>query len=306
MINFYFKTIKSKYIKKVPELRKGCWVRISKANSEDIENITREIKFDYQDLADCLDIYEIPRLERVNGNLLLFLRFPVSESQGLYTQPMTIVLNAPYFITISLTESEILDQFIRQDSTLATTQQAKLLLNILQRLARSFTLSIKQVNDKVLAQKKELAKIDTDDITFLIEIEDILNQYLSALVPMEEMIKRLITGEYIKQYTEDKDLFEDVLLSISQSVNICKTNIKTIISLRDSYQILFSNNLNKHIQLLTFLTIILTIPTIIGSFFGMNIRLPLAEHPFAFPIILLLTLTTSFIFAYILNRKKWF
>jgi len=306
MINYYFKTIKSKYIKKVPYLRKGCWVRISNADAADINWITKEIAYDYDDLVDSLDLYEIPRLERVNGNLLFFLRFPSKEIQGLYTQPITLVLNAPYFITISLSESEILDQFIRQDSMLATTQQAKLLLNILQRLARSFTLSIKQVNDKVLAQKKELARIETDDITFLIEIEDILNQYLSALVPMEEMIKRLISGEYIKQYEEDKDLFTDVLLSISQSVNICKTNIKTIISLRDSYQILFSNNLNKNIQLLTFLTIVLTIPTIIGSFFGMNVTIPLANHPQAFPIILFVAMAISIAFALVLNKKKWF
>ncbi len=306
MIDFYFKTIKSKYIKKVQELRKGCWVRIGAAQKEDISWITKELTFDYEDLSDCLDQYEIPRLERINGNLLLFLRYPTVENQGLYTQLLTVVLNAPYFITISIGQSEILNQFIRQDSLLATTQQSKLLLSILQRLARSFTNSIKQVNDKVLAQKKELTKIDTADITFLIENEDVLNQYLSALVPMEEMIKRLLSAEYIKQYAEDKDLFEDVLLSISQSVNICKTNIRSIISLRDSYQILFSNKLNKTIQLLTFLTIILTIPTIIGSFFGMNVSLPLSEHPYAFPIILLITVIISLIFAIVLNKRKWF
>lgn len=306
MIDLYFKTLKNKCIRKIPDLRKGCWIRICKANPENINWVTKEINLDYQDLIDSLDLYEIPRLERINGFLLLFLRYPAQENNGLHTQPLTIILNAPYFVTISVGESEVITEFINQNPDIATTQQAKLLLKLLERLVRSFTLSIKQVNDKVLAQKKELTKIDTKDITFLIETEDIINQYLAALTPMEEMVKRLLNGEYIKQYSQDKDLFEDVLLSISQSVMICKTNLKTIISLRDSYQILFSNNLNKNIQLLTFLTIILTIPTIIGSFFGMNVSLPLANHPHAFPIIMLIALTLSALFAFMLNRKKWF
>jgi len=306
MINYYFKTIKSKFLKKVPSLRNGCWVHVCNTSNEDIKQISEEIGFDYQDLTDSLDLYEVPRLERVNGHILLYLRYPISEKHGLYTQPMTIVLNAPYFITITLGVCEILDQFIHQNSSLATTQQSKLLLNILQRITRSFTLSIKQVNDKVLIQKKDLSEIDTQDIAFLIEVEDILNQYLTSLNPMEEIIKRLLGSGYIKQFDDDKDLFEDVLLSITQSVNICKTNIKSITSLRDSYQILFSNKLNKHIQLLTFLTIILTIPTIIGSFFGMNVILPLANHPQAFPIIMLISLVISSMFAIFLNKKKWF
>ncbi len=306
MINYYFKTIKSKFLKKIPNLRNGCWIHVCKASKEDITYISKEIGFDYQDLADTLDQYEIPRMERVNGSIMLFLRYPTAENHGLYTLPLTIVLNAPYFVTITLANSEILDQFIHQDSCLATTQQSKLLLSILQRITRSFTLSIKQVNDKVLAQKKDLSLIDTKDIAFLIEIEDILNQYLASLTPMEEIVKRILGSGYIKQYDDDKDLFEDVLLSITQSVNICKTNIKSITSLRDSYQILFSNNLNKNIQLLTFLTIVLTIPTIVGSFFGMNVVLPLADHPQAFPIIILFTFVLSALFAILLNRKKWF
>lgn len=306
MIDLYFKTLKSGYIKKITDLRKGCWVNISNANNDDIEKIAKDIDFDRQDLIDSLDLYEIPRLERINRALLLFLRLPANEINGLYTQPVTIVLNAPYFVTISLNQPEIITSFIKQDPNFATTQQSKLLLRLLERIMRSYTFSIKQVNDKMLAQKKELNQVDTGDIKFLIEIEEVLNQYLSALVPMEEMLKRLLGSDYIKQYDQDKDLFEDVLHSVTQSVMVCKTNLKSIVSLRDSYQILFSNKLNRTIQVLTFLTIILTIPTIIGSFFGMNVVLPLSNHPQAFPIIMFIAFALSGIFAFILYKKKWF
>ena len=107
---------------------------------------------------------------------------------------------------------------------------------------------------------------------------------------MKNIFQIILQGQYVKTFQEDSDLFEDMHISINQSVDTCNVSLNTIRSIRDSYQIIFTNNLNKEIMLLTYLTIALAIPTLIGSLYGMNVPLPLQDHPHAFGFILLASL----------------
>jgi magnesium transporter len=156
-----------------------------------------------------------------------------------------------------------------------------------------------------LKQKGELKKVKGLDIIKLIEGEEILNQYISALTPMKIAIEAISKGGYIHLYEKDNDLLEDMSIAIRQSVDNCTVSVKSIKNLRDSYQAIFTNNLNNNIRLLTSLTVILTIPTIVGSLFGMNIPLPFAESESAFVFIVLAIFLIAFGFYIILKRKDW-
>ena len=96
-----------------------------------------------------------------------------------------------------------------------------------------------------------------------------------------------------------------MIISINQSVDLCDVSIKSIQSLRDSYQIIFTNRLNKVIKFLTAFTIIMTIPTIIASVYGMNVKLPLADNPLAFIYILIIGFVISLFFFILFAKKKW-
>ena len=95
------------------------------------------------------------------------------------------------------------------------------------------------------------------------------------------------------------------MIGIKQSEDICMVSVKSIRSLREAYQILFTNDVNKTIKILTAITIIFTIPTIIASIYGMNINLPLQHSPWAFLIIMNITLVLSLACVYLFVRKKW-
>jgi magnesium transporter len=114
-----------------------------------------------------------------------------------------------------------------------------------------------------------------------------------------------MSSSYLKFYREDQDLFDDMLNSIRQSVDICQVNLKSIKSLRESYQILFTNRLNKIIQFLTAFTIVMTIPTIIASLYGMNVELPLAGSKFAFLYVLFFSSFGIAAFLFLFYKKKW-
>ncbi|NMC36676.1 magnesium transporter CorA family protein [Candidatus Beckwithbacteria bacterium] len=306
MLKIYFKTLKSKRFSQIKQIRSGAWLHFDQVSPDDIDQAAKLLHLGIEEIRDSLDLFEVPRIERINGTLLLFARLPYEEkTANLYTVPLTIILSKKYFVTIAPVHCELVENIGQNKLAPATTQQSKLLLQILNIVAREFMSKIKQVNDRVNKQKKGLENISNADITFLINSEEILNQYLAALQPMEAMFEVMLSGNYLRQYEGDKDLFEDVLIGLKQSTNLCRSNAKTLVSLRNSYQIIFTNNLNRTIKFLTSFTILLTIPTVIGSLYGMNVALPLGNHPMAFIFIMLITFGLSMLFLGLLFWKKW-
>ncbi len=305
MINIYFKTIRSKRFKKINNLRKGSWIHIENATQKDLLFLSENTSLDYDDIIDSRDIYELPRFERQDKDLLLFIRTPVNNPHPLHTETLTIIITEKYFITISPDKNSMIDSIIKNENILASTQQTKFLLNILLKITRFFTLEIRNVHNDMNRRNKDLNDIDREDIKELISSEAVLNQYLSALLPMENMFELISQGNFLKLYKDDNDLFDDVLIEIRQSVDLCKITVKGIVALRDSYQIIFTNRLNKTIKLLTIFTIILTIPTIIGSFWGMNVALPFQNNPFGFIFLVWISIAVSVIVLAIFYWRKW-
>ena len=148
-------------------------------------------------------------------------------------------------------------------------------------------------------------EVESDDITSLTISEENLNQYLSSLVPLRSVYQAVASGRYTFLQEKDQDLLEDLLNTSIQSEELCSVNLRTVRSLRDSYQIIFTNQLNKTIKVLTALTIILNIPTMVASLYGMNVPLPAGSHKFTFILIILfIGIASTFVFM-LFQRKKW-
>ncbi|MBT4849367.1 magnesium transporter CorA family protein [Candidatus Parcubacteria bacterium] len=308
MLKVYFKTAQSKRLKKVQKIREGSWININHAEHNDLEDITKLTDLSLLDLQDTLDLQELPRMERHNKSIILFIRTPIiknSDHKFIHTVPLAIIINSKYFITISAEKNSIIKEIQKNSLSIATTQRGKMLVYVLLKVSRSFTNRVKEISYEVLSKKKHIENIKNSDISELINHEDVLNQYISALIPMRNLFENLMSSSYLKFYREDQDLFDDMLNSIRQSVDICQVNLKSIKSLRESYQILFTNRLNKIIQFLTAFTIVMTIPTIIASLYGMNVELPLAGSKFAFLYVLFFSSFGIAAFLFLFYKKKW-
>jgi magnesium transporter len=306
MKEIFFKDIKQENIEKIDSLRDGCWINVENATIEDLEYITQITNLHFVDIDDALDLYELPRIEREKDNVIIFIRDTQGQDkEDIYTTPLTVIINKKYIITISPTTNKTIRSIIDGNLSFSTTQKSKFLIYLLLLISKNFTKGIKSIKNNVLNQKKELKKIKGLDIVKLIENEEILNQYISALAPMNIVIEAIAKGGYIHLYSFDDDLLEDMIISIRQSVDNCTISVKSIKNLRDSYQAIFTNNLNNTIRLLTSLTVILTVPTIIGSLFGMNVSLPFADSNFSFLFIILLIVAISSILYYIFKVKDW-
>ncbi|MCB1106633.1 MAG: magnesium transporter CorA family protein [Chlamydiia bacterium] len=305
MITIYDKGEHDDEFVEISEPREGCWIHVEDATTNDINQISKLVDLEYTDMYDALDLYEIPRVEKVDETVLVFTRHPMEPDGGLYTTTFTIILTKDYFITICPQKSQIVQNFISQKPKLSPSQKSKFIIYILLKITQEYTLQIKKIRTSVLKQEKKMSYVDSRDITNLTHNEEILNQYLSSLVPMRSVLESITSGRYTFLYEKDQDLLEDLLNASIQSEDLCSINLRSIRSLRDSYQIIFTNQLNKTIKLLTALTIILSIPTMIASLYGMNVGLPFANYKNAFSVIVVFIILLSIFSLILFRRKKW-
>lgn len=308
MLDIYFKNEKGNRLENIDQVRDGVWINASHLEHDDLEKLASMTDLDLLDLQDVLDLHELPRIERQEKTLLFFVRIPreqIDDKEIIHTTPLTFIITEKYFISLALFEDKVIKDILKNSLVIATSQKAKLLIYIFLKISQRFTLRVREVNNLVASQKKKIENIKDSDINELIRYEDLLNQYISALLPVRGVFENIVAGNYFQLEEEDNDLLNDMIISIRQSAEICQVNLKSIKSLRDSYQILFTNKLNRTIQFLTAFTIIMTIPTIVASLFGMNVTLPFATHPLAFVFVLLISFLTVGIFMVVFYKKKW-
>jgi magnesium transporter len=305
MLKIYFKKAKDLELTELSEVKDGCWIHVDEATTADLQELSQITSIEYTDLLDCLDKYEVPRIDKTNGHSIIYTRYPTDQEVGLYTSTLTLILTHHYFITVCPHRCLLVQSFLEQKGKYSTLQSTRLLLLILMKINQDFTSQIRRVRYNVLSAEKEMINVESDDIAALTKNEEVLNQYLSSLVPSRSVLQGITSGRFTSLYEKEHELVEDLLNSVHQSEELCSIVLKSIRSLRDAYQIIFANNLHKTIKLLTALTIILSIPTMIASVYGMNVDLPLAKNSFAFILIMGFTIGISLVGLWVFKRKRW-
>lgn len=305
MLKIYYKSSPEEELKEIQTPQKGCWIHLDQASPPDLEQLAGLTHIDQITLSDCLDKYEIPRIEKDEEHIFIFTRYPSDTEVGLYTTTLTLIFAEDLFITVSPHKSDLIQQFMEKKANFTTTDRTKLLIQLLLRINQEYTFQIRKIRHSVLSAEKEMIAVGSDDIASLTKNEEILNQYLSSLVPKRSVLESIHTGRYLTLYENERELIEDCINTVKQSEELCGIVLKSIRSLRDAYQIIFTNNLHKTIKLLTALTIILSIPTMIASVYGMNVNLPLAHSSFAFGIVMGFTALLSALGLWVFRRRGW-
>ncbi|BFT95123.1 MAG: hypothetical protein MNSN_03420 [Minisyncoccus archaeiphilus] len=198
MIEIFFKDIKKNKFQKIDKIRDGAWINIESVATDDLDYIAEIANLKRTDIEDILDPYEIPRVERHGDSVVLFVRDVSSGGDYDYTKSLAIIITDRYFITASLSKNRTIRAMINnEDDVLSTTQRTKLLITLLLLISKNYTKEIKNAKAELSLQKKSLSNVDNTEIVRLIEKEDILDQYISALIPMKNTIESIIQGNYI-------------------------------------------------------------------------------------------------------------
>jgi magnesium transporter len=303
MIKIYKNSLQEKRLKQSKDYSQNSWISVVSPTGEEITEIRKRLNILSETIQDCLDEFELPRIKVENNNLIVILR-AATLVDGVYkTTPLTIIVNDKYITTITLEKLNVVLDLEKQLIEIYTTQKSNFLINISLGVINYYQSYINAINKEVQTQRKKLRKIHKNDIYRLVEMEENLNNFISALVPNINVIKRILTYNYINLYQKDKELIQDLLADGEQVLDICKTDLKTINNVREGYTTVLSIRLNQIIQVLTYLTVFFTIPMVIASIYGMNIELPYSNSPQAF---MLLTGVTLGIMAIALSAFIWF
>ena len=305
MIQVYQRTVKDKKMRTLHAVHVGSWVYVENPSLDELKTLATELLLDEGLLLDGIDPYEVPRLEVKDGTSYVFTRVPQEAGEEIATSPVLFVVSEHYLVTISLRELSFFEPFLKGEGDLHTTQRTKLFLQMFAGITRTYRKSLTRINHDVRSAGVRLEEIRNRDIIQFVRFEASLNDFLSSLVPTKNILTNLLSGNLLKLYEEDRELVEDLSLTTGELIEFSTSNLKTIVNIREAYSTIMTNNLNRVIKLFTSVTVLLTIPTMIASVYGMNVALPLQDSPDAFLWILISTLGVSAALIVLFVRNKW-
>jgi len=305
MINIYYRSIKEAKISALERFKVGSWVDVSEPTEEDLENLEKMLGVEESLLKDALDPYEVPRLEQENGMTYVFTRVPERQDKEIVTVPILIVLGENFILTVARKKIDFLERFANGEAEIFTTQKTKFFLEIFSSINRRYNLFLIDIGKGIRRLKIKLEKMTSKDLIYFVDFERTLNDFLSSLIPTGSVLQKILDGRSISLYEEDRDLIEDIFLGNGQMVEMAKSTLRHVVNIRSTYSNIITQDLNRVIKILTSLTILLTIPTMIFSFYGMNVDLPYAGHPYSYGFIILITFAIAFSLLVLFRKNRW-
>jgi magnesium transporter len=279
--------IKSNKIEPVVELSKGIWVRSERPSEEDIA-ILMALGMDGDMLSDSLDPHEVPRVEIEDGWTYFITRLPDTDDDfNDFTTPILFAFSRQLTVTVSRDSLGRLWQPFIDKTTVKTTNQTELFIAMIEEIAMIYQRRVATINRQMRAATSDVVNLGSKDIATLTEYERKLNDYLDALIPTNTALEKLLSGKVLKLAEEDRDSVEDLSIDYEQVIARCKSLLRTITNVRDSYRAVMDTRLNETIRLLTVMTLALTIPTMLAGLFGMNVPLPFETKETFWGIILI-------------------
>ncbi len=308
MIRYFYKNIRSKGLRELDTYKKGTWVYVEAPDEAEVLELVDKYDLDPGHIEDALDMDEMPRLEREDGLIYIFTRFALTDDElHIITAPLLFIVGEDVLITISPEQFPRFSKFMDEKITFNTTQRTKLVLQILDQIVDQYEMHLNNIGKQIKAIRSRLRveQIRNRDFINFVLIEDELNEFMSALTPTNAILRRILLGKHIPLFDDDQDLVEDLLLNNEQSIEACRSSIKSIVNIREAYSTIMANNLNTIIRVLTILTVVISVPTFIASVYGMNVPLPFADSTLAFSGVMLFSLGVSVLLLVVFKAKRW-
>lgn len=308
MQTIYFRSIRQTNLERIEKAKKGAWLHVTAPSRHDLLRLDEEYGFDPDLLSDGVDLYESPRIEHEDGITYIFVRYCSVDNVETSTEPLLIVVTNEHLLTVARRSPRPIEVLLESKvDELITTQKIKLILQMLAQVNAGYRQHLNKVTKQVFASRKKLqgTSVSNEEVLKFIDIEEDLNEFLAALQPYGIVLQALISGRYLTMHEEDEDLIEDLVLSTNELIELTKSRLKTIHNIREAYSTIAANNLNLIFKRLTSIAIFMSVPTIVGGLYGMNVALPFDDHPQAFWIVLAMVGLCVSAFIWIFNRRKW-
>lgn len=292
-------------------LEPNTWVNVVTPTLVDRDYLLNELHIPEAFYNDIEDIDERPRIEMEDGWYLFLLRIPIKTNDvklPFNTAPLGIVFKDDVFVSISFHPTDILTDFVRYTERKGVIVQNhfEFVLRLVLSSSIWYMKYLKQINQLIKLAENNLEKsIRNEDLQTLLQIEKCLVYFMTSLKGNDSLFHRMkgLKAEILKA---DPDLLEDVAIELRQAHEMAGIYSNILSGMMDAYASVISNNLNVIMKRLTSISLILMIPTLIASLYGMNVPNSLEQNPMGLWIIILISVGLSGIGVLIFRKKHWF
>ncbi|MGH2581602.1 MAG: magnesium transporter CorA family protein [Anaerolineales bacterium] len=309
MITIY-KTVNGKLVEQ-KRLTKGAWIHAVSPDEDEIAQL-RKWGVPNDAITSALDPDELARVEKEDGVTFIILRVPFfhgDQTDIPYTTvPLGIITSTKWIVTLSSLRTELIRESRKsKEHPLTTRKHNTFILHILYNAAKLYLQHLAAINRIVDNLEDQLSlSIRNSELFRLLKYQKSLVYFSTALKTNELMIERLQRMQLFKTYPKDQDLLDDVLTENMQAMEMTNISGNILSQMMDAFASIISNNQNNVIKVLTSVTIMMSIPTIIASLYGMNVGLPYAGYSHAFWGVLAVSLLLVVSVILVFRRKDWF
>ena len=312
MLKIYNTNIETNKIEEIKEFKKGSWINLVNPSEVEIKKVCENINIQEDFIKYALDYEEKARIdqEEDDNTILFIVDVPViekNEENDIYTtMPLgMIVVRDDFFITVSLKKNKIIEDFEkRKIKNFQTYKKTRFIFQILYLNSSYYLNYLKQINKETeIAEYILKNSMKNKELLKLLSLEKGLVYFTTSLKSNEIVMEKTMRGKIVKLYDEDEEILEDAIIENRQAIEMAQIYSNILNGTMDAYASIISNNLNGVMKFLTSITIILAVPTMISSFWGMNVGLPFQNSPAGFVIMVVVAIVTTLAVTWWLKRK---
>ena len=312
MLKIYNTDIETNEFQEIREFKKGSWINLVNPSENEIKKVCENINIQEDFIRDALDYEEKARIDKEeDDNTILFVvDVPISEKgeeNEIYTtMPLgMIVVRDEFFLTVSLRKNKIIESFEkRKIKNFQTYKKTRFIFQILYLNSSYYLNYLKQINKETeIAEYILKNSMQNKELLKLLSLEKSLVYFTTSLKSNEIVMEKTLRGKIVKLYEEDEEILEDAITENRQAIEMAQIYSNILNGTMAAYASIISNNLNGVMKFLTSITIILAVPTMISSFWGMNVKLPFENSPMGFLIMVLIAIIMTIAVTLWLNKK---
>ena len=299
-------------LRKIDKFEDGAWINLINPTPQEINELSDEFNIEVNHILSALDEEERARIEVDDNCIVIIVDVPIKEEgEGLgefSTIPMTIIIGDKFIITTCLKSVQLLDDFSSgKIKRFFTFKKTRFILQMLYKNASYYLQYLRYIDRMSHKIEQELHKsMKNKELIQLLDLEKSLVYFTTSLRANEIVLEKMMRMENIKQYPEDEDLLEDVIIENKQAIEMANIYSNILSGTMDAFASVISNNLNIVMKTLTSITIVMSVPTMIASFWGMNVPVMFSENPYAFAGIIIFSILITILLALLMIRKRLF
>jgi len=290
-----------------------CWIRLSSPAEAELAQVAENQCIPLEFLKAALDEEERPRIDADDGVVLIALDVPMvtefEDIKTLTTLPLGIIIADRLIITVCNRQTPILDDFVAgKVRHFNTAKKTRFLFQIFYRNASAYLQHLRQIERSISRIEVELHRsMKNEELFQMMELEKSLIYFSTSLKSNEGVLERILRTKPLRMYDDDAEFLEDVIIENKQAMEMSQIYLHILNGMTQAFATIISNNLSVVMKFLASITIIIAIPTMIASFYGMNVAdLPLKDQPLAFETIFMFSVMISVLLGLFMWRKKFF